>query len=135
MTTSKPMTAADRETLRARVQAEPADARGDLARALMAEVDRLHEQKEQQDRTALIASYTQGHHLTIEEATRYVDLRPSPRFEFEHGPCRACKGTGGRESGCFGGKWSVCGHCHGRGKCTRLRLPWDPHGQTVPIEV
>jgi len=124
----------ERDALRSRVEAEPNDERGKLARVLMLEVDRLHNEKQQEVRAQLIWSLTRNHHLTSEEALRYVDTKPLPTFQMERGPCRACRGSGATyEMGCIGGRHKKCDTCKGRGTHTRLRLPWAPLGEVVDL--
>lgn len=124
----------ERDALRARVDAEPDDDRGRLARTLMAEVDRLNESINRRARADLLNSLVTGHHLSLENANRYIDTRPMPTFQMEKGPCRACDGHGSRfEPGCIGGRHTSCKRCHGRGSTTRLRLPWAPVGEPIDL--
>jgi hypothetical protein len=124
----------ERAALRARVDAEPDDERGQLARTLMALIDRMHEKSEAEARASLIQMLVRQDHISLEEATRYVDTKPMPAFEHEFGPCRACDGRGSAfEPGCIGGRWKRCDACRGRGKRKRLRLPWAPEGELVDI--
>jgi len=128
------MDEAERDALRARVEAEPADARGELARTLMVEVDRLCKQKDARDRASFIESLMVGEHLSREDAERYVDMGGKPLPQMEMGPCRACRGHGSEhETGCLGGRWEKCSSCQGRGVRMRLRLPWAPHGEAIEI--
>ena len=128
------MKEAERDALRARVQAQPADTRGELARTLMAEIDRLYAEKDERDRTSLIGSLVHGEHITYEEAVRYVDTKPLPKLEMEMGPCRACGGCGiSSDPVCMGGRWTRCESCSGDRTRMRLRLPWAPHGEVVPL--
>ena len=129
-----PLTDAEWSTLRAMVSAEPA---GSPAHALLAEVDRLIEERRVRDeaetaekRKQFIAGLKGHEYRTEADATRFVDTKAKP--EFEMGPCRACDGKRNHfVPGCIGGRWEKCRKCNGKGKRSRLRLPWAPEGEVV----
>ena len=120
------MTKDELDTLRKRVENEPGDERGALARILMGEIDRMTGEREARSRTALIETLKSSWNLTTEDATRYVDTVPMPVFGLKHGKCRACRGRGTKvESGCMGGRVVNCDVCSGHGTTMILKLPWE----------
>ena len=126
------MTPDERDALRARVDAEPADGRGLLSSVLMAEIDRFCAENERKSRSVLIDALMHTWHISPEDAVRYVDMRPLPTFQLEQGTCRTCDGKGGSfVTGCMDGRWERCAECLGGRKAVRLRLPWAPDGELV----
>lgn len=120
------MTKSEQDALRARVSNEPGDSRGALARILMAEIDRLTGDREVRARATLIATIVSSWHLTVEEATRYVDTEPLPTFGLKRGSCRACKGSGSKNAqACIGSRLEPCEVCDSHGTTMILKLPWE----------
>ena len=105
--------------LREKVAQEP---EGSPARLLLAELDRVHAAAKRQAEASLRSSLMMYHFLSPDEAARVASGISD--FEMERGACRACKGSGRKtEPGCMGARHSKCQHCHGRGVCTRIKVP------------
>jgi len=120
------VTKVELDALRVRVSNEPGDERGALARILMSEIDRMTGESEGRARSVLIETLRVNWHLTIEDATRYVDIDPLPTFGLKQGTCRACKGAGAKDvTVCIGERLEPCPVCDGHGATMILKLPWE----------
>lgn len=103
------------KVLRERVANEPHDSRGELARALLEEIDRILADQEAKDRSQSIDRMIREHHLTEAEANKVYDSWATIGFAMEEGPCRHCNASGEvmDSSHCFGYKYKDCPRCHG----------------------
>lgn len=120
----------DREkirSLRERVEAQPHDQRGMLARELFAEVERAWNERQASIR-AQLESICRKEYLSDEDVAKVLaahDRGETVGFEEGDFPCPACGGKGSEwVPGCIGGRLEECGKCHGRRKVHfRVKVP------------
>jgi hypothetical protein len=111
------------DALREKVAQEP---EGSPARLLLAELDRLKAEASRASETYFLHELQTRHFLTPEEAKKVSEsVTQGTPSEFERGRCRACDGTGRKQSsGCFGPRLGErCPKCRGHGFAMQIKIP------------